>query len=637
MAYEFSSVSSRFEYPNPYSVENLFRGGSAAFIILCSLVLFFVSRDSLTDMASASLLSLAPIGVGLLMLLAGLGQAAITMSHLRFFFGRGEPNSLAGETGEHATNNTNVFKYRSDELVEIVRQNALKIDEPAGSLNGLLYTLLPNLIFAPTRIRNLAETYFKNLAIVLALTLSYLFSIVTVESGIQTTIVGGVFLAVTLFFVRPINDSNLNTGSDFGIGGIAVLVIIGIFTPVGLNFALAGLTADTSMYEWMATNTVTVILLLTTFISSGLFFVSLMHNLTPPPSGQTSSETMTLSMNAHPKQLSDELRRELQRNWTEQIPNRVYISQEPHVGNAKMGSFSGDFVEETQPMPEGGVQKLDLKEALSNRNYTWLVFLNMFGTAMYVIGSLLFVTFGVSVMNDPSDLGNLNLVGIGMVLWVAATHAFNAASRIWGKFNFKSTLYWVEMDGNYQTTSVDFGNQFTDRVKSSKTVTNIETATIRVWVAELYSVVFKKSDVRHIIGMRGNADKAKYLAQHLCNFGADQAVIVAPGSPSDLKRVATLGALNTLGGAGNTADLKVAASLTNGLIDAAGAVAAGASSTGPTSEAERKDAMDQAEKMIQSTRADSTKEVPLAGKVCSNCEYVAQPEDAFCSECGTRF
>jgi len=635
MAYEFSSVSSRFEYPNPYSVENIFRGGSAAFIIVCAMVLFFVSRDSLSDVGNSSLLSLTPIGVGLLMLLAGLSQAAITMSHLRFFFGRGEPNSLASETGEHAVNNTNIFKYKPEELVEIVRQNALKIDEPVGSLNGLLYSLLPNLIFAPTRIRNLAETYFKNLAIVVALSLSYLFSIITVDAGIQTTIVGGIFLAVTLFFVQPINDSNLQSGSDFGTGSIAALVLIGIFTPVALKLALAGITADMSVYQWMATNTVTVILLLTTFMSSGIFFISLMNNLTPPPSGQTSSETMTLSMNAHPKQLSDELRRELQRNWTEQIPNRVYVSNEPHVGNSKMGSFSGDFVEETQPMPEGRVQKLDLKEALGNKNYSWLVFLNMFGSAMYVIGALVFVAFGMSVMNNPSDPSNLNMVGVGVVLWVSATHAFNAASRIWGKFNFKSTLYWVEMDGNYQTTEIDYGNQFVDRVKSSKTVTNIETATIRVWVAEIYSVVFKKSDVRHIIGMRGNADKAKYLAQHLCEFGADQAVIVAPGSKSDLKRVATLGALNTLGGAGNSADLKTAASLSNGLV---GAIASGAAvATNNTSAADRQEAMDQAEKMIESTRADSTKEVPLSGKVCSNCEYVAQPDDAFCSECGTRF
>ncbi|WP_291747540.1 MULTISPECIES: zinc ribbon domain-containing protein [unclassified Limnobacter] len=634
MSYEFSSVSSRFEYPNPYAVENIFRGASAAFIVVCALVLFFVSRDSLTNVSQASLLSLAPIVVGLLMLLAGLAQGAITLSHLRFFFGRGEPNSLANETGEHAVNNTNVFKYKPDELVEIVRQNALKIDEPTGSLNGLLYSLLPNLIFAPTRIRNLAEMYFKNLAIVVALSLSYLFSIATVDAGIQTTIVGGVFLLVTLFFVQPINDANLNTGSNFGTGSIAALVLIGIFTPVILNIALSGITVDMSGFQWMATNTVTLILLLTTFVSSGIFFMSLMNNLMPPPNGQTSSETMTLSMNAHPKQLSDELQRELQRNWTEQIPNRVYVANEPRVGNSTMGSFNGDFVQETQPMPEARMDKLTIKEALANKNYTWLVFLNMFGTAMYVIGAIVFVIFGVSAMNNPTDLSNLNLVGVGMVLWVAATHAFNAASRIWGKFNFISTLYWVEMDGNYQTTSIDFGNQFTDRVKSSKTVTNIETATIRVWVAEIFSVVFKKSDVRHIVGMRGNAQKAKFLAQHLCEFGADQAVIVAPGSKSDLKRVATLGALNTLGGAGGGADLKVAASLTNGMEGAAIAAGAAASSAASVS---TEQAMAQAEKMIDNTRADSTKEIPLSGKVCSNCDAVAEPGDAFCSECGNKF
>ena len=49
------------------------------------------------------------------------------------------------------------------------------------------------------------------------------------------------------------------------------------------------------------------------------------------------------------------------------------------------------------------------------------------------------------------------------------------------------------------------------------------------------------------------------------------------------------------------------------------------------------EAMAQAEKMIDNTRADSTKEIPLSGKVCSNCDAVAEPGDAFCSECGNKF
>ena len=32
MSYEFSSVSSRFEYPNPYAVENIFRGVNIALV-----------------------------------------------------------------------------------------------------------------------------------------------------------------------------------------------------------------------------------------------------------------------------------------------------------------------------------------------------------------------------------------------------------------------------------------------------------------------------------------------------------------------------------------------------------------------------------------------------------------------------
>lgn len=62
---------------------------------------------------------------------------------------------------------------------------------------------------------------------------------------------------------------------------------------------------------------------------------------------------------------------------------------------------------------------------------------------------------------------------------------------LWGRFDFKSQLIWVTMEGNYQAAKIAFGNQFTDRIKTQKQVINIETMTLRVWVAELqFSTIF---------------------------------------------------------------------------------------------------------------------------------------------------
>jgi hypothetical protein len=125
---------------------------------------------------------------------------------------------------------------------------------------------------------------------------------------------------------------------------------------------------------------------------------------------------------------------------------------------------------------------------------------------------------------------------------------FKAGHPLWGRFDFVSELIWVEMNGNYQSAKLDYGNQFTDRIKSEKQVINIETMTLRVWVAQFESVSFGKHSERWLVGMRGLPDKAKYLAQHLVQFAADQSIIVAPGSGADMQKVATLGALNQLGG-----------------------------------------------------------------------------------------
>jgi NADH pyrophosphatase NudC (nudix superfamily) len=102
------------------------------------------------------------------------------------------------------------------------------------------------------------------------------------------------------------------------------------------------------------------------------------------------------------------------------------------------------------------------------------------------------------------------------------------------------------MSGNYQSAKLDYGNQFTDRIKTKKQIINIETMTMRVWVAQLETVSFGKNSQRWLIGMRGLPDKASYLTQHLSRFAAEQSIIVAPISGTDVQKVTALGVLNQL-------------------------------------------------------------------------------------------
>jgi hypothetical protein len=119
---------------------------------------------------------------------------------------------------------------------------------------------------------------------------------------------------------------------------------------------------------------------------------------------------------------------------------------------------------------------------------------------------------------------------------------------LWGRFDFRSELIWVSMEGNYQAANMDFGNQYTDRVKTNKQVINIETMTLRVWVAEIHTVIFDKISVRSLIDLHGLPNRASELANHLSEFAGEQSLIVSPTAKVDLQKTALIGAMNASGG-----------------------------------------------------------------------------------------
>jgi hypothetical protein len=77
------------------------------------------------------------------------------------------------------------------------------------------------------------------------------------------------------------------------------------------------------------------------------------------------------SFNGAPNQIMVHFARALQELWFEKIPNRRYIAQPPQVVGER-GSFSGESLEETQPVPTEG-SSLTLRYCLTAREYRFLV------------------------------------------------------------------------------------------------------------------------------------------------------------------------------------------------------------------------------------------------------------------------
>jgi hypothetical protein len=300
--------------------------------------------------------------------------------------------------------------------------------------------------------------------------------------------------------------------------------------------------------SWLPITAQTFTLLILAGIAMLLFFVALTHQTVVPPKTSMGSEIATVSMNGQPKQLLDELEREMQRRWVEQIPNRRYARKTPTV-SGQSGQFSGELFEETQPLPRDDMRRVDLGRALVEPRYRWLVGLNGFGVVLIALACACLMAFAFAFGSPEAD-ARAEACGwatLGIALMTVGGFCLRAGHMLWARFDFLSKLVWVQFDGNFQRSRMNLGAHFTDRVRTETDVIAVHDMSVRVWVAELDSVTFGRDHRRMIVGMRGLPDEARELRQLIERCAQQQTTVVAPTSPRDLEKIAVSSALNRLG------------------------------------------------------------------------------------------
>lgn len=591
MSYDFSSQGEQFDFPNPYHAENIFFMAAAAILVVGGLMLLMLARGSLSLHMGGAHLALV---LGVALLAHGLWYGARALARLRFFFGRGRPRSLGdADLGNAPTG----MVQGAEPLRGMLRHNSLEFQEPGGPLNGVLYALVPHLIFAPHYLQEVAQRQFQN-AIAIGVTL---LSLIVSAFGASHAAMGwlGVlyFILAVVVLVKPLRETSGPLRSGLGLWALLALIVVAVLGPV----VVPRLTRSLEVPAWLPGAGDAAFIMVAAELSIVLFFMAVIRQTRrDPPSAGMAVEQGTLTMNSHPGQVMDELERMLQTEWVAALPNRRYARRLPQVQlNAESGSFEGELLEETQPVPGSAVHSLSLARCFAEPRYRWLAWLNVYGlVAMLVAVAALNGFAHRFVTDDAFDISALRMAVLGLAFWGLGKFCFAAGNYLWGRFDFLSRLIWVEMKGNYQAARMDYGNQLTDHIKTSKNVINIESMTLRVWVAEIESVTFGKDGERFVVGMRGLADEARRLHTHLADFAARQGGMLAPTAPGDVQRVEALGALNRLHEtAGNVAQARLQGQDAAGLPPVCPAVA------GPA--------------------------------LCPVCGTVLQPGARFCPQCGT--
>lgn len=539
MSYDYNSQDNRFDFPNPYRIENAFYFIAAAVLLLGGLSLLLTARKALGQSSHVAWL---PLGIGLVMLVHGLKVGAEALSRLRFFFGRGQPQNLSQNLSADQTGSTS----GAEKLKNLLRHNSLEFKEPTGPLNGALYSMLPNLIFAPSRIQQMAQRQFQNALIILVTLLSLLVSMLG-ASAESASWLGLFYFGLTLFILLKPLDAGDKSQIEVGLKGLIILILIAVLGPV----IVPRLVHDVAPPVWLPGTLQAAVVMIVTEAAIMLFFMAVINQtLKTPPQASMAVEQGTLTMNSHPKQILDELERELQNQWIASLPNRRYARRVPEVQlNIQSGSFEGELLEETQPVPNGELPNMTLKSCFSEPRYRWLGWLNSYGLVMMALSVLSLIFFAKHFFTQEQGIHTvaIPIATLGISLWILGNYCFKAGKVLWGRFDFISRLVWVEMKGNYQSAQMDYGNQFTDRIKTQKQVINIESMTLRVWIAEIETVTFGKDSDRFILAMRGLKNEAATLHAHLSNFAQQQSMIVAPTSSVDMHRANALGVMNQLG------------------------------------------------------------------------------------------
>jgi len=215
-------------------------------------------------------------------------------------------------------------------------------------------------------------------------------------------------------------------------------------------------------------------------------------------------------------------------------------------------------------------------------------------------------------------INHYSSAGTATILILVAVFCQRTAHELWGRFDFASIVQWVEVSGTFQRAKVGTGhNMLSSRLQTENQVTRVEAMTLRVWRARVESVAFGKDSPRQVTALFSTEPEAQALADHLCEFGRAQSVLLAPTSAEDHAR------LNALGQA-------------EGIL-------AAASPTTPSTQVEPLLGKPVASTLIgQTADAPDSTELPTTSthsngstfRFCSACGQKMAMQARFCSACG---
>lgn len=546
MSYEFSTGTEGLNYPNPYRIENKFLLAKTIIYAITFLFLIFFIKF---DLDKQNWIGLIINVIGALSFLYFSATNIYQFSQqLKVYFGRGQPSSLADNLEEK-----NGISKSALELKEMIRQGALNVKVPNGNINGFLYSMFDTLIISPYEIQALFQNTFTNLVKILTVSLFFIIAIIF-NSGKDDSWLGLYFLIFTFYLILQPIFSKKHQINPLNIIQIFTIFVFSLIIPIALIIGQQYFF-DISAYSF---GSKAFFLLGITLFGEAFMFLALIKQLYRPSGITTEFIQDTVTFNAQPQQISEELERQLQSQWVLNIPNRVYGRIQPQIFSTDVGEFKGLIIQETQPMVASNIHEEEsIKNTSKNIKTQWILSLNFLSIICVVLFSVgvLFTLFHFQ-KNPQQNYSSLSWISFFAGIYFLSIYWFKNAHALWGRFDFESKLYVIEFQGSFIQGKVKHGNQWKDTIQSEKNIFTIENMTIRVWVTHLLSSVFNHglqgynnetlNNPRSIIQMISLKEEANAIINHIKTFSTKQSLFINPTSNEDIKNAEKLNLMNNI-------------------------------------------------------------------------------------------
>jgi hypothetical protein len=476
MAFEYGSDTLGIK--KPFKFEGFVLTIRGLIVTIIGVVALFAVKDLVNDgEKTAAWLSL---GMGILLLSNGiLATGRGLFKVMRFYVGRGVPASLARNVGKSESHVKEPFVAYGDKNIEQMmmgRKNTTFV-EPDGWLARMLHTLMPRLLFMPYPIRNLAQKLGSGMIYSLLAFLCFGLAWFSGSTGLtdisNTPVLDwlSILLAVYLFIVwsqrrSPLQRLLCGTVQSAGSKGIVLMVAFSILAPVILSYIHHDVTPLPELPISAGSYVIFITVLAAVATAYGLFLTFLRAKLANPKTDVSEFRT-NWQESIHPQEIFINFENIVMANRRyKEIPNRVYRDFDARLveqGSNDKGKFSGEMVQETQPvfkaLPITPLFKL----------------LRIIGTcageSLLAVAAIMFYFAIEPVTQITSDIiPAINALAYPMILWVFGQIISNSARVYWSEMHFESLLVYFQCHGTYSESKVSTGTGIHDSTRSENVV-----------------------------------------------------------------------------------------------------------------------------------------------------------------------